>query len=123
MRVTEPFPGFATDMQAQFMALMAVAEGASMITETIFENRFMHVPELIPHGRPHQRPRLVGHRPRRLPPHRRTGHGHGPARLRLPHHRRPGRQGDTVVNRVYHLDRGYERVERSWRASAPTLNV
>jgi UDP-N-acetylglucosamine 1-carboxyvinyltransferase len=44
--ITEPFPGFATDMQAQFMALMAVAEGASMITETIFENRFMHVPEL-----------------------------------------------------------------------------
>jgi UDP-N-acetylglucosamine 1-carboxyvinyltransferase len=44
--MTEPFPGFATDMQAQFMALMCVAEGASMITETIFENRFMHVPEL-----------------------------------------------------------------------------
>ena len=44
--MTEPFPGFPTDMQAQFMALMAVAEGASMITETIFENRFMHVPEL-----------------------------------------------------------------------------
>jgi len=44
--MTEPFPGFATDMQAQFMALMCVADGASMITETIFENRFMHVPEL-----------------------------------------------------------------------------
>src|SRR5271168_3272090 len=44
--MTEPFPGFPTDMQAQFMALMAVAEGASMVTETIFENRFMHVPEL-----------------------------------------------------------------------------
>ena len=44
--MTEPFPGFPTDLQAQFMALMATAEGASMITETIFENRFMHVPEL-----------------------------------------------------------------------------
>ena len=44
--MTEPYPGFPTDMQAQFMALMAVAEGASMVTETIFENRFMHVPEL-----------------------------------------------------------------------------
>ncbi len=48
--MTEPFPGFATDMQAQFMALMCVAEGASMITETIFENRFMHVPELMRMG-------------------------------------------------------------------------
>ena len=44
--MTEPYPGFPTDMQAQFMALMAVADGAAMITETIFENRFMHVPEL-----------------------------------------------------------------------------
>ena len=44
--MTEPYPGFPTDMQAQFMALMSVAEGASMVTETIFENRFMHVPEL-----------------------------------------------------------------------------
>ena len=44
--MTEPYPGFPTDMQAQFMALMSVAEGAAMVTETIFENRFMHVPEL-----------------------------------------------------------------------------
>ena len=44
--MTEPYPGFPTDLQAQMMALMCVAEGASMITETIFENRFMHVPEL-----------------------------------------------------------------------------
>ena len=48
--MTEPFPGFATDMQAQFMALMCLADGASMITETIFENRFMHVPELMRMG-------------------------------------------------------------------------
>ena len=44
--MTEPYPGFPTDLQAQMMALMAIADGASMITETIFENRFMHVPEL-----------------------------------------------------------------------------
>ena len=48
--MTEPFPGFPTDLQAQFMALMTVAEGAAMITETIFENRFMHVPELARMG-------------------------------------------------------------------------
>src|SRR6185295_16930081 len=48
--MTEPYPGFPTDLQAQVMALMAIAEGASMITETIFENRFMHVPELTRMG-------------------------------------------------------------------------
>jgi UDP-N-acetylglucosamine 1-carboxyvinyltransferase len=48
--MTEPFPGFPTDLQAQMMALMATAQGASMITETIFENRFMHVPELTRMG-------------------------------------------------------------------------
>jgi len=45
--MTEPYPGFPTDMQAQIMALMTIADGAAMITETIFENRFMHVPELM----------------------------------------------------------------------------
>src|SRR5260370_14102330 len=44
---TEPYPGFSTDLQAQFMALMSVAEGSSVIRETVFENRFMHVPELV----------------------------------------------------------------------------
>ena len=48
--MTEPFPGFPTDLQAQMMALMAKADGAAMITETIFENRFMHVPELCRMG-------------------------------------------------------------------------
>ena len=63
--MTEPFPGFPTDLQAQMMALMTTAEGASMITETIFENRFMHVPELCAHGRQHQRARRLGHGARR----------------------------------------------------------
>ena len=48
--MTEPFPGFPTDLQAQFMSLMTVSDGAAMITETIFENRFMHVPELARMG-------------------------------------------------------------------------
>ena len=86
--MTEPFPGFPTDMQAQFMALMAVADGASMITETIFENRFMHVPELNRMGARNQRAWLLGHHPRREASLRRSRHGDRPARLRLP---RPGR--------------------------------
>lgn len=109
--VTEPFPGFATDMQAQFMATMAVAEGASMITETIFENRFMHVPELTRMGA-------------RINAHGSSAIVRGVSRLTgAPVMATDLRasvsliiaglaaQGDTVVNRVYHLDRGYERVE------------
>ncbi|MBO1077697.1 UDP-N-acetylglucosamine 1-carboxyvinyltransferase [Roseomonas haemaphysalidis] len=110
--VTEPFPGFATDMQAQFMATMAVAEGASMITETIFENRFMHVPELSRMGA-------------RINAHGSSAIVRGVSRLTgAPVMATDLRasvsliiaglaaQGDTVVNRVYHLDRGYERVEQ-----------
>jgi UDP-N-acetylglucosamine 1-carboxyvinyltransferase len=109
--VTEPFPGFATDMQAQFMALMSVAEGASMITETIFENRFMHVPELTRMGA-------------RINAHGSSAIVRGVSRLTgAPVMATDLRasvsliiaglaaQGDTVVNRVYHLDRGYERVD------------
>jgi UDP-N-acetylglucosamine 1-carboxyvinyltransferase len=114
--MTEPYPGFPTDLQAQMMALLASAEGASMVTETIFENRFMHVPEL-----------------------RRMGaninlHG-GSAMVRgVPH--LTGAQvmatdlrasvslviaglaarGETTVARVYHLDRGYERLEEKLSA-------
>jgi UDP-N-acetylglucosamine 1-carboxyvinyltransferase len=108
--MTQPYPGFPTDLQAQLMALMCTADGASMITETIFENRFMHVPELMRMGA------------------RITVHG-GSALIRG-----VGRltgapvmatdlrasvslilaglaaEGETVVNRVYHLDRGYERL-------------
>ncbi|MFC3126443.1 UDP-N-acetylglucosamine 1-carboxyvinyltransferase [Pseudoroseomonas globiformis] len=110
--MTEPFPGFATDMQAQFMALMAVAEGASMITETIFENRFMHVPELTRMGA-------------RINAHGSSAIVRGVSRLSgAPVMATDLRasvsliiaglaaEGDTVVNRVYHLDRGYERVEQ-----------
>jgi UDP-N-acetylglucosamine 1-carboxyvinyltransferase len=109
---TEPFPGFPTDMQAQFMALMAVAEGASMVTETIFENRFMHVPELnrmgarinavgasaIIRGVPHLSGAPV------MATDLRASVSLVLAGLAA--------QGETTIARVYHLDRGYESVEQ-----------
>ncbi len=114
--VTEPFPGFATDMQAQFMALMCVAQGASMVTETIFENRFMHVPELARMGA-------------RINVHGASAIVRGVQKLSgAPVMATDLRasvslvlaglaaQGETVVNRVYHLDRGYERLEEKLAA-------
>jgi UDP-N-acetylglucosamine 1-carboxyvinyltransferase len=108
---TEPFPGFPTDLQAQLMALMTRAKGTSRITETIFENRFMHVQELARLG---ARIQLDGQ----------TAIVHGVERL----HGAPvmatdlrasvslvigalAAEGETMVNRVYHLDRGFERLE------------
>lgn len=108
---TAPFPGFATDMQAQFMAMLLKAEGASMLTETIFENRYMHVPELARMGADIQ---VRG----------RTAVVQGPADLvGAPVMATDLRasmsliiaglaaEGETSVSRVYHLDRGYERLE------------
>ena len=108
---TEPFPGFPTDLQAQMMALMACADGASLITETIFENRFMHVPELTRMGAD-------------IKIHGATAMVRGVERLAgAPVMATDLRasvslvlaglaaEGETVVNRVYHLDRGYERIE------------
>lgn len=109
---TEPYPGFPTDLQAQFMALAACADGASLIRETVFESRFMHVPELMRLG---ANISLQGT----------TALVRGGARLK-------GAQvmatdlrasvslvlaglvsaGETIVNRVYHLDRGYEQLDR-----------
>jgi UDP-N-acetylglucosamine 1-carboxyvinyltransferase len=114
--MTEPYPGFPTDMQAQIMTLMAVSEGASMITETIFENRFMHVPELCRMGA--------------------DINVHGASAIVRGVDRLSGAQvmatdlrasvslvlaglaaeGETVINRVYHLDRGYERLEEKLSA-------
>ncbi|MCI0752607.1 UDP-N-acetylglucosamine 1-carboxyvinyltransferase [Teichococcus vastitatis] len=114
--MTEPFPGFATDMQAQFMALMAVAEGASMITETIFENRFMHVPELTRMGA-----RINAHGSSAIV--RGIGKLSGAPVMATDLRASVSliiaglaAEGETVVNRVYHLDRGYERVERKLAA-------
>jgi UDP-N-acetylglucosamine 1-carboxyvinyltransferase len=113
---TEPFPGFPTDMQAQFMALMSVAEGASMVTETIFENRFMHVPELTRMG---ARINAVGASAiiRGVP------HLSG-AQVMATDLRASvslvlaglAARGETTINRVYHLDRGYESVEQKLAA-------
>jgi UDP-N-acetylglucosamine 1-carboxyvinyltransferase len=109
---TDPYPGFATDLQAQFMALMTVADGESVIRETIFENRFMHAPELARLGADI------------------SVHG-GEARVRGVDSLTGAQvmatdlrasvslviaglaaRGETVVNRVYHLDRGFERLEQ-----------
>jgi UDP-N-acetylglucosamine 1-carboxyvinyltransferase len=110
--ITEEYPGFATDLQAQFMALMTQAEGISLITETIFENRFMHVLELARMGaniRVEGRQAMVAG-PRAL----------GGAQVIASDLRASASlvlaglaaAGETVVDRVYHLDRGYERIER-----------
>jgi UDP-N-acetylglucosamine 1-carboxyvinyltransferase len=108
---TDPYPGFATDLQAPFMALMTTAKGDSVIRETIFENRFMHAPELARLGAD-------------ITVHGGEAHVHGVESLN-------GAQvmatdlrasvslviaglaakGETIVNRVYHLDRGFERLE------------
>ena len=109
--MTEPYPGFPTDMQAQFMALMAVAEGASMITESIFENRFMHVSELARMGarvNVHGASAIVRGVPAL------TGAPVMATDLRASSSlilAGLAAKGETVVSRVYHLDRGYEDVE------------
>jgi len=113
--VTAPFPGFPTDMQAQLMAVLAVAEGSSVVVENVFENRFMHVPELQRLGADIS---LSG----------RSAHVRGVTRLMgapvMATDLRASAglvvaglaaDGDTVVNRVYHIDRGYERIEAKLR--------
>jgi UDP-N-acetylglucosamine 1-carboxyvinyltransferase len=113
---TLPFPGFPTDMQAQFMALMAVSEGVSLISETIFENRFMHVPELARLGAD-------------ITVRGNTAHVKGQTGLKgaplMATDLRASASlilgglaasGETIVNRIYHLDRGYERMERKLQA-------
>jgi UDP-N-acetylglucosamine 1-carboxyvinyltransferase len=119
--MTEPYPGFPTDMQAQFMAVMAVAEGAAMVTETIFENRFMHVPELNRMGA-------------RINVHGASAIIRGVSALSgAPVMATDLRasvslvlaglaaRGDTVINRVYHLDRGYESLEQKLAACGANI--
>jgi UDP-N-acetylglucosamine 1-carboxyvinyltransferase len=114
--LTAPFPGFPTDMQAQFMALMCFCDGAAMITENIFENRFMHVPELARMGADitvHGASALV-----------RGAGGLTGAPVMATDLRASvslvlaglAASGQTRVNRVYHLDRGYERLEQKLAA-------
>jgi len=113
---TAPFPGFATDMQAQFMALASIAEGTAMITETIFENRFMHALELQRLGADIS---IQGN----------TAVVRGVERLQgatvMATDLRASAglviaglvaDGETVVDRIYHLDRGYEALEKKLAA-------
>ena len=109
--MTEPFPGFATDLQAQAMSLMCTAEGAAMITESIFENRFMHVPELCRMGANitvHGSTALVRSVPHLIGAPVMATDLRASVSLVL-----AGlvAQGETIINRVYHLDRGYEGLE------------
>ncbi|MCT4370226.1 UDP-N-acetylglucosamine 1-carboxyvinyltransferase [Yangia mangrovi] len=112
---TEPFPGFPTDLQAQMMALLCTAEGESVLEEKIFENRFMHAPELLRMGA-------------RIDVHGGTARVTGVSKLKgAPVMATDLRasvslilaglaaEGETVVSRVYHLDRGYEHVVRKLR--------
>ena len=113
---TAPYPGFATDMQAQFMAMLLKAEGASVLTETIFENRYMHVPELARMGADIQVrgrsavvrgvDKLVGAPV--MATDLRASMSLIIAGLAA--------EGETTVQRVYHLDRGYERLEEKLQA-------
>ena len=113
---TAPFPAFPTDMQAQFMAMLSLANGTSLLTETIFENRYMHVPELNRMGADIEVrgrsavvrgvDRLIGAPV--MATDLRASMGLVLAGLAA--------EGETHVNRVYHLDRGYERLEEKLQA-------
>jgi UDP-N-acetylglucosamine 1-carboxyvinyltransferase len=108
---TEEHPGFPTDMQAQWMALMAFAGGVSHVTETIFENRFMHVAELLRMGAEIE---LAGNRATIRGKAALSGAAVMASDLRASAClvlAALAAQGETVIDRVYHLDRGYERME------------
>jgi len=118
---TSPHPGFPTDMQAQFVALMAVAEGTSVVTETIFESRFMHVEELRRMGADI---RVEGNRVVITGKDQLTGAPVMASDLRAS----AGlivaglaAEGTTEVSRVYHLDRGYERLEEKFRTLGASI--
>jgi UDP-N-acetylglucosamine 1-carboxyvinyltransferase len=118
---TSPYPGFPTDMQAQMMALMSVARGSGTVQENIFENRFMHVPELKRMGADI---RLAGA----------TAVVRGVAKLKgapvMASDLRASAslvlaglaaEGETQVQRIYHLDRGYEKIERKLGAAGADI--
>lgn len=115
---TRPHPGFPTDMQAQFMAMMCVADGCSVVTETVFENRFMHVPELCrmgAHIETRQNTAVVRGLPARADRLTLSGASVMATDLRASASLVIAglvAEGETVVRRVYHLDRGYENIEK-----------
>ncbi len=109
---TEEHPGFATDLQAQYMALMTQADGIAMVTETIFENRFMHVSEL---NRMNASIRIDGNRAIVAGPRPLTGAQTIASDLRASASLVLAAlvaDGETMIDRVYHMDRGYERIEQ-----------
>jgi UDP-N-acetylglucosamine 1-carboxyvinyltransferase len=109
--ITEEYPGFATDLQAQYMALMTQADGISIVTETIFENRFMHAQELMRMG---ANIRLDGRQAIIAGRSRLTGAGVIASDLRASASlvlAALAAKGETVIDRVYHIDRGYEKIE------------
>jgi UDP-N-acetylglucosamine 1-carboxyvinyltransferase len=114
--VTAPFPGFPTDLQAQYLALMTAAEGTATVTETVFENRMQHVAELARMG---AEIRLEGRTARVVGPRRLSG-----AHVMATDLRASAclvlaglaAQGETLVDRIYHLDRGYESMEKKLAA-------
>ena len=111
---TEPFPGFPTDMQAQFMALLTQANGNSKISETIFENRFMHVPELIRLG---AKIKIKGNEAEVIGPALLTGATVMATDLRASASliiAGLAAKGETIIRRIYHLDRGYEQIEQKF---------
>src|SRR4051794_7931625 len=108
---TEEYPGYATDLQAQYMALMTQAEGIAIIVETIFENRYMHAQELARMG---ANIRIDGKQAMVAGPTRLTGAGVIASDLRASASLVLGAlvaRGETVIDRVYHIDRGYEKIE------------
>jgi UDP-N-acetylglucosamine 1-carboxyvinyltransferase len=120
--MTEPFPGFPTDLQAQFMTMLTQCEGAGMVTETIFENRFMHVPELCRMGA-------------NITVHNGSAIVRGVKRLKgaevMATDLRASvalvlaglvAEGTTTVNRIYHLDRGYENLVEKLQACGAEIN-
>jgi UDP-N-acetylglucosamine 1-carboxyvinyltransferase len=118
---TEEYPGFATDMQAQFMALATQAKGTSEITETIFENRFLHASEMIRMGAniSIEGRRAVVHGPTTL-----SGSQVIASDLRASASLVLAAlvaRGETVIDRVYHIDRGYERIEEKLAAVGASI--
>jgi UDP-N-acetylglucosamine 1-carboxyvinyltransferase len=118
---TEEYPGFATDLQAQYMAWMTVATGISFVTESIFENRFMHTQELARMG---ANIRIEGRRAMIAGEERLTGAQviasdlRGSASLVLA---AMAAKGESIVDRVYHIDRGYERIEEKLAAAGASI--
>ena len=118
---TSPYPGFPTDLQAQIMALMSIVNGTSEIKETVFENRFMHVPELNRLGA-----QISLHKDRAIIEGNQTFRG---AQVMASDLRASVSlvlaalcaEGVTTINRVYHLDRGYEKIEKTLKNLGPKI--